>query len=237
MNKRIRLSRRMQALIQMLLDEKDLPVDTVADIGCDHAFVSMACIENKIANHVIAMDVGVQPLEIAQSNLREYGYEQVIETRLSDGFMALQPKEAEWAILAGMGGALMSRILQQGSCHLEAGVKLVLQPQSEPELVRVHLERVGYQIVDEEMLVEDGKYYTIIKAKQGNMVCDDIQRRFGPVLLEKKHPVLRQFLSDVYKKNMQLKTGLQSSTTPAAQKRRKELEWEISLLEKALRVI
>ena len=56
-------------------------------------------------------------------------------------------------------------------------------------------------------------------------------------LLEKKHPVLRQFLSDVYKKNMQLKTGLQSSTTPAAQKRRKELEWEISLLEKALRVI
>ncbi|MGN0368624.1 MAG: tRNA (adenine(22)-N(1))-methyltransferase [Wujia sp.] len=234
MNKKIRLSRRMQALVQMLLDEKDLPVGTVADIGCDHAFVSMACIDKKIANHVIAMDVGVQPLKIAQSNIREYGYEQVIETRLSDGFMALQPKEADWAILAGMGGALMRRILQQGSCHLEEGVKLILQPQSEPELVRIFLEQVGYQIIDEEMLVEDGKYYTIIKAKKGAMTCDDIQRRFGPVLLKKKHPVLRQFLSDEYEKNKQLKTRLQSSQTQAAKKRRKEIEVELSIIEAAM---
>lgn len=218
----------------MLLKEEHLPVETVADIGCDHAFVSMACVEQGITKHVIAMDVGVQPLEIAMDNIREYGYEEAIETRLSDGFSALQKGEADWAIIAGMGGALMARILKQAASHLARGVNLVLQPQSEAELVRLCLNQMDYGIVDEEMLIEDGKYYTIIKAKKGKATCNAMECKYGPVLLQTKHAILIQFLNEEYAKKRDLQVKLQASDTEAAKNRCEQLEQELHMIKDAL---
>ena len=127
-DKKIPLSNRMQSILAMLQQEKlsHGKIPCVADIGCDHAFVSMACVRDGLAERVIAMDVRKGPLSIAQTHIQEYGFAKSVETRLSNGFEAMEPGEATWAVLAGMGGELMKTILQNGKAHLDAGIGLIL---------------------------------------------------------------------------------------------------------------
>lgn len=174
----------------------------IADIGCDHGFVSIYLIQNKIASHVIAMDVNSGPLQFAKEHIKESGLESYIETRISDGFSALLKGEADAAIIAGMGGRLMVRLLTEGKEKVSSMKELILQPQSEAALLRQYLRKAGYSIVDEEMVLEDGKYYTILhvypravpyekKVPLARIILD----KYGEVLIEKKHPVLAQFVS------------------------------------------
>ena len=45
------------------------------------------------------------------------------------------------------------------------------------------------------MVLEDGKYYPVIKAEFGEMYYDrEIFYHYGKLLLEGKHPVLREYL-------------------------------------------
>ncbi len=152
----------------------------VADIGCDHAYVSIALVERKIADKVIAMDVREGPLKIAAKNIAEYGAQDAIELRLSDGMEKLALGEADTIIIAGMGGLLMCSILKQGLnrlfgdglFHKEQQMMadgkqrpvLILQPQSDLFKVRIFLLEYGYCMEQEKMLVDEGKYYTVIRA-------------------------------------------------------------------------
>ena len=194
------------------------PGQAVADIGCDHGYSSIFLAEHGIASRVIAMDVNKGPLQQAGENISRYGMEERIETRLSDGMEALQAGEVTAAVLAGMGGRLMIRILQQGMERAIYLKELVLQPQSEIHLVRKFLRDKNYEIVQENMILEDGKYYPIIHALQeqgentlrkngenGKLEEDTwngctLEDYYGPCLLADRNPVLFDFLqSDIEK--------------------------------------
>ena len=239
--RKIPLSMRMQAILAMLRRENEIhgKIACVADIGCDHAFVSMACIAESLADHVIAMDVRKGPLAIAQAHIQEYGFDKSVETRISDGFEKLDIQEADWAILAGMGGELMRGILMRGRKHLEAGIGLILQPQSEPEVVRMYLQEQGYIITDEDFLQEDGKFYTIIKAiekqsEQPDMNMKPVELLYGPVLLHKENKIYDAYLQQEKKKMQELKDRLVKQQTVSSQKRIKELDAQLNLIGEAI---
>lgn len=69
--KDIVLSKRMEAVVNMVSPRSF----AVADVGCDHAYVSIALIERNIAKKVVAMDVRPGPLEIARRNIASYDME------------------------------------------------------------------------------------------------------------------------------------------------------------------
>ena len=58
------------------------------------------------------------------------------------------------------------------------------------------LSEQGFMIVDEAMVLEDGQYYTVIKAISTDNRCrlSPVELSYGPVLIQKKDPVLSQFL-------------------------------------------
>lgn len=232
------LSARMQGIVDMFKEYRDTweQIPCVADIGCDHAFVSIYLAQNSIARKVIAMDVRRGPLEIAQTNIHKFGLEKSVETRLSDGLNELQDREADWAILAGMGGPLMIRILESGKKHLDSGIDLILQPQSEPEEVRSYLCTQNYEIIDEEMLIEDGKFYTIIKAikKLPTARLSDIELAFGPVLLKRRHPVLREYLRIQLEKTGGLVCKLEKVNTGRSLQRIEELKSKLAVIRQAM---
>lgn len=246
----IKLSRRMQAVADMvsvdserkMTDVKAIKGDAaaytrnVADIGCDHAFVSIYLKAKGIAGKVIAMDVKDGPLDIARANIASYGLSDYIDVRSSDGFDALETGEADVAIIAGMGGLLMVKILTRGKRHTDAGIELILQPQSEIDKVRAYLRTIQYRIVDEDMLMEDGKYYTIIKASPGKDSYSNpsVTDKFGPVLLEKKNATLKMYIDEQKVKNQRLRKSLSHAMTPKSEKRIRELEDEDKLLDVAL---
>ena len=100
------LSKRLAAVAAMVTKG-----NIVCDVGCDHGYVSIYLVREKISPRVIAMDVRPGPLAQAKEHILMYGLSDYIETRLSDGVDALNEGEADTLILAGMGGRLMEGIL------------------------------------------------------------------------------------------------------------------------------
>lgn len=158
--KTMELSKRMQAVADMVL-----PGGVVADIGCDHAFVSIYLVENQIADRVIASDVRKGPVEIARRNVAGRNLQDRIDIRMGDGLSTLFVGEVDTIILAGMGGLLMLDILKRQEAVVCGCHQMVLQPQSDVEKVRAYVDEKRYYLASEKMLVDAGKYYNILDVR------------------------------------------------------------------------
>ena len=145
------LSKRLQAVAGLVTAGSVL-----ADIGTDHAYIPIWLTESGRIRGAVAMDVNPGPLERAEENIREHGLKDHICTRLSDGFAALKPGEADCAVIAGMGGGLTVRILREGRSIVRTLKECILQPQSEIEKVRAFLLEEGFFFLREDMVEEDG---------------------------------------------------------------------------------
>lgn len=220
----MQLSKRLEALANTVTKGS-----RVADIGCDHAYVSIYLMENKIAEHVIAMDINRGPLERANVNIAQYGLSTKIETRLSDGAKKLNQGEVDSILIAGMGGALMVKILSERTSVMKECNELILQPQSEIFLVRKFLHKQGFRIDSEQMLVDEGKYYTILRAIPGKECYNsEVQYLYGKYLLEKKDSCLKEFLfHQLAKKKAILERLEQTNAITRMEEIKKEIEYII----------
>lgn len=189
-----KLSKRMQAVADLVT-----PGLRVADVGCDHAYVSIYLVEQEIASKCLAMDVNKGPLERAQVNIRAHGLEDRIETRLGSGLEPAVPGEVDAVLMAGMGGILMRDLLQTSREVSQSLQEWVLQPQSDIDLVRRYIRESGFRIVEENMVEEDGKYYPMFRAIPGQETAEELPWQqvydlYGKLLLTGRHPVLKEFL-------------------------------------------
>lgn len=216
----IKLSKRMQAVANMVQESR------VVDIGCDHAFVSIYLARTSNVKKVIAMDVRKGPVDIAKANVALYGLSEQVDVRMSDGFDRLSVGEADVAVIAGMGGYLMIDILKRGKIHLDNGINLILQPQSDVKALRQYLLTCNYKIIMEDMVLEDDKYYTIIKAvpnTTSTISYSDDELTYGPMLLIDKHQVLFKYLKALYTKNTELIHKLQWADSDKSRDRIEEI--------------
>lgn len=186
----MQLSKRLSAVSDMVTS-----TGCLADVGTDHGYIPIFLVEEGRIPRAIAMDINQGPLERAREHIRQKGLEEQIETRQSDGVAALKPGEAKAVVIAGMGGGLVQKILKEGEDVLRSVSQLILQPQSELEEVRRFLQKEGYAIEEEEMILEDGKYYPMMRVVHGSMeLREAIEFKYGPFLLKGKHPCLNSFL-------------------------------------------
>lgn len=196
----------------------------VADVGCDHAYTSIYLAQKKVAPHVIAMDINAGPLSRAERNVSLFGEQERIELRLSDGLAALQPGEADTVLIGGMGGPLMIEILERYPETMAEVKELVLQPQSEIPEVRRYLHGKGFCIIDEEMLVEEEKYYTILHAERGKEPAwTDVEYSYGKYILMDRSPVLCEFLEKEFAMTERLISDLSNAKTEKTERRVLEL--------------
>lgn len=193
----MKLSYRLQAVAGLV--DKGL---RLADIGTDHGYIPIWLVQNGQIPSAIAMDVNPGPLIRAQEHIAAEHLESYIETRLSDGLAAIHTGEVDAIVIAGMGGGLTIRILEDGIDRLEAVKEMILQPQSDIEQVRRYLYQQGFEIIAEDAVLEDGKYYFPMKAVRiEQSVMSDTDYRFGKRLLKGRHPVLLSYLNrerDIY---------------------------------------
>lgn len=230
----IELSRRLQAVADLVT-----PGSRLADVGCDHGYLSIYLVQSKKVPHSIAMDVNRGPLLRAQEHICQYGLEEYIETRLSDGLACLSAGEADTLVLAGMGGPLMEKIMEEGREVLAGMREMILQPQSEIPAFRRYLQKQGYCIVQEDMVREEGKYYPIMRAVPGKMCWErNVEFRYGKYLLDARHPVLQQYLQEEEQSLRDLEQHLQKAAGNGeksfrAQERLTQIREELAELEEA----
>lgn len=193
----MQLSERMH-----LLASKVTEGNRLADVGTDHGYIPIALILEKKIPSAIAMDVNQGPLNRAREHIRTYGLDTYMETRLSDGLHELKEGEADTVLIAGMGGALTVRILTGGTHCLNTVKELILQPQSEIHLVREWLAQNGFRIVEEDIVLDDGKYYPMMKAVHGQAETpDEYALYYGDVHVQQSPEVLASFLKKEMEKN------------------------------------
>ena len=229
--KLVQLSERLLAAAGMVTKG-----NIVADVGCDHAYTSIYLCQAGIAPKVIAMDVNKGPLVGAKAHVEEAGLSENIDIRLSDGLQRLIPGEADTVLLCGMGGLLMIKILSDYPEATASLKELILQPQSEVGEVRAFLHKQGYEITEEHMLKEDGKFYVMMRAVKSEVPqayeteCDYV---YGKLLLEEKNPVLLEYLDREHRLRTDVLTALSGQDTENARARKESLAMEFSLIEEA----
>ena len=172
--------------------------DRVADIGCDHGYLSIHLLTQGIAKSCIASDVNEAPLQSAMRNARKYGVANKMEFCLSDG-LNLLPRDFDCMVCAGMGADTMMHILSDASDWLkDPRYRLILQCQSKRPELRQWLYDAGYRI-NRETLAKDGKFvYSIMEVvyDPGHGITP-AQTYITSQLLEDNHPLLPEYYERV----------------------------------------
>ena len=160
------------------------PGDRVADVGTDHGYLGIWLLQQGIASHVIASDIGEGPLSAALANAKKFGYTDKMTFCLSDGVQNI-PRDFDTLVCAGMGAETMISILSNGPWLRDSRYRLVLQCQTKTHLLRRYLSENGWHIT-EESVVRDGRFlYTAMEVEwRPGYTLTPGEWFFPPALLE-----------------------------------------------------
>ncbi len=222
------LGKRLQTIVDFVK-----PDQRVADVGCDHAYVSMELAEKKNCT-VIAMDIAEGPLAIAKENIYGQMLDKKIETRLSDGLTELKSGEVDAVVIAGMGGHLIVDILKAGADRLRPGMQLVISPHSDLRLVRYSLRKMNIFIEQEACLSDAGKWYFILNCTVGLKLPGEVPEEdaradmlYGTWLPQHPTPEFIEYLEWEAKGLEDLIRSLEKQKTPAARARKGSLQKQL----------
>lgn len=195
----------------------------VCDVGSDHAYLPVYLIQNDQISYAIAGEVVEGPFLSAKQTVRDYRMENRIEVRLGDGLQILSKEDEITAVtICGMGGELISRILEAGysGSHLNGRERLILQPNVAEHFVREWLMNHSYQIVDETVVSDNHRLYEIIVAEPvGKRVeYTELELKYGPILLQQPSELSVEKWNRMNRKNKEILEQLQKSKTPQHEK-------------------
>ena len=184
------LSKRLQKIADFV------PKDSaVCDIGTDHGYIPVYLVKENISSKVIGTDISKGSLDKIIDLVEKEKLQDLIDIRLGDGLYILSPNEVNTLIIAGMGGILISEILENSKEVSKTIENFILQPMVGVEELRRYLIGNNFKIIDEELVFEDGKYYEIIFAKEGHQVIDkEIYFEISEILIKEKHPLLKSYI-------------------------------------------
>ncbi|SFT49133.1 tRNA (adenine22-N1)-methyltransferase [Selenomonas sp. GACV-9] len=207
-----------------------------ADIGTDHGYLAIALIREGKAGFVVAGDLNEGPYEAAKRTVHENAIaEDQISVRLGNGLQVLAPGEVDTVCIAGMGGVLMTQILEQSPDVVKKLKTLVLQPMNGAPELRKWLYRHSWHIADEKLAVADGRIYEIIKAERGRQVRPEpIDLLIGPVLWQKKSPLLKHHIESLLFQQRRVLTGMEKSPRALKTKKYAVIKEQVKELEERL---
>lgn len=229
-----KLSQRLQAVVNYIPHGARL-----ADIGSDHAYLPCYAVKKGIASFAIAGEVVDGPFLSAKAQVEAEGLTEQVLVRKGNGLEVISPGEIDCITIAGMGGALIASILEDGKSKLDFVKRLVLQPNVSANSIRSWLIDHGWELIAEEILEEDGKFYEILAAEKGAPLKPyknlEPGLLLGPYLMERKSEVFRKkWLGEIKNwKNILLQLEKAADTNETT-RRTEELEGKISLVEEVL---
>jgi len=164
----------------------------LTDVGTDHGFLVIAACLEGVTKKAFACDISPGPLSKAEENIKRHGLKQQITVRLGFGLQPVVPLEAECVVIAGMGGMRIIDILQKSPEITENIQRLVVQPQHDIPAVRRALHTMGFGIIDEIMVKEDERFYTVIAAEHQEITSTytEMEYLLGKCLLDRRDKIL-----------------------------------------------
>jgi ribosomal protein L11 methyltransferase (prmA) len=222
----MKLSKRLQTIADFVKQDA-----VVADIGTDHAHIPIYLKINNIINKAYACDINKGPLEKAKENIEYFGVSENIVLRLSNGLDKISNEEVDSIIIAGMGGELIIDILDRGKRFFDKKNTFILSPHTKTDEVRFYLLRKGFEILKEDMCIDEGKFYTVMEVKylDSTVKYSEAELLYGKYLIENKNPILLQFLKKEEDKYLSI-----LSNTGLNENRKKELSQRLDIIKETI---
>lgn len=160
--------------------------EILADIGTDHAYLPCFLYNHHIIKKAYACDIAEGPLSSSKQTIQETQADGV-EALLGDGLDPIVEKQVDMIAICGMGGLLMSQILDAHVSMLEDHL-FFLQANTAIDLLREYLEKHNMAIIDEYNVKDAHHIYEVIVAqKESNVHYTKEDLIFGPVLRKQKN--------------------------------------------------
>ena len=211
--------------------------EVIMDVGTDHGYIPIELIKRNIAEKVIASDINKDPLKKAKLNISLEGLSSKIDLRLGGGLEPLKDNEAQGILIAGLGGNLIRDILENDISKVKNIDYLILQPAQNPEVLREYLYSGNYEVIDEDICLDEGKFYELFKVKykeNNSTKLEDIFYEISPLLLKKKSEVFKQYLEEKAAKYKKVSRFIKDETEHALA-RKEELNIKVKAIEDLLK--
>ncbi len=154
----MKLKPRLQAIADMV------KYKSVADIGTDHGKIPIYLVKNNICDYAVACDINEGPVSACKKNIIKHSLEKKLHTRLCDGLKGIECSECDSAVIAGMGGELIIKIIDESFTVAKSFKELILQPMTGVDKLRSYLAEKGFKSVEEKLVSDNGKIYVVLKA-------------------------------------------------------------------------
>lgn len=214
----MQLTPRLKAIADSILGCKN-----IADIGSDHAYLPIYLVKNKKTEKAIATDVNKGPANISRERIKHYGLDDIIDVRVGYGLKVLSPDEVNVIVISGMGGLLIINIIKESLDIARSSQMLILQPMKDGYLLRKWLVENFFDIVDEEIVKDENKFYEIVWAVPNDKgIKLQSVNYIGDKLLEKKNPILLEYMDSKINEYQKILTELKAHNTPNAIIRRRQ---------------
>ena len=208
----------------------------IADIGTDHAYLPIELIKSGKISYAIASDIAKGPLDNAKKDVQEAGLADQIDIRLGAGLSTVSERDQiDTVIIAGMGGKLITQILDDAWQNKLQFKTLVLEPNVGEYGVRKWLTEHSYEIKAEQIVAEAGHTYELIKGvkSQTKSNLSTAELYFGPFLLREKNDIFKQKWLGQLKYHQSLLTNLNKAKNKDLV-HIKQVEHEIKMIEGVL---
>lgn len=184
---RVKLSKRLQLVADFVPR-----ASVLADIGSDHGHLPLALVLEKKIARAICGEVIIGPFKQTVDQVEKFGLQAKVTVRLADGLLAIEPSDEVSAIsICGMGGKLITEILEAGKARIPAGATLILQANVAEEEVRAWLANNFFEISEEAIIKDHGKIYEVMVARpvaqKINLTPKELL--FGPHLMAARTPL------------------------------------------------
>lgn len=176
--------------------------DFLADVGCDHGYLAIEALKKGVS-FVECIDNKQEPLDMAISNISLTPYFNLVKFSCSSGLLDLDDSINCVAIL-GMGGHLISQILEEGKHKIKPEMKFILGANTKVSILRHYLSTHGFKIEDEAIVFEKGKFYELIRATKNkdSVALSRVEESMGPILIKKKDPLfIKKWQKEIDKNN------------------------------------
>ena len=158
--------------------------DVVADIGCDHAYLDIYLVMNNIVPKTLACDINRKALDMGINNIKKYGLEDKIATKLCDGITGIS-KDINTLIISGMGTSTIIKILSND--NVKNINKVITQSNNDYYELRKYMVNNGFYISYEESIFDKDKYYINMVFLRGNKNYSSRELRFGTMMFNKDY--------------------------------------------------
>lgn len=206
----------------------------VADIGTDHGYIPVYLLNEGKVPFAILADVNKGPLENARKEVRQNKLLEKVDLRLGSGIEVLEQGEVDEVIIAGMGGILISELLEAKPNVAHSVERLILQPMQAQKELRKYLLNNGYEIINEVLVKEDFRIYEIIVTQytgKNTSVEDEIYFEIGEKLIENQDPLLEEFINKKIFMYNSILQKLEGKEGQSIEEKRKESQVLIDKLE------